>query len=467
MPNHATLNRRDFVAVSAKTAATLAAGAALTSSLYAAPANDERRRPRIAAVFTEFRFRSHAYNILDCFFKPYLFRGDLVDPGVDVVSFYADQFPAGDMARAVSKRFKVPLYETIDKALRLGGKDLAVDGVLLIGEHGNYPFDKLGRHLYPRKQMFDEVLAVMRASDRFVPVFNDKHLSYRWDWAKEMYDASRAHEFPLMAGSSVPLAERVPSLELPARPEFNDAVSIHGGGLESYDFHGLEVLQSIVEKRTGGETGISRVELLSGPLYKAAVEEGRWSDALVNAAMDAEKRMDRKRGPHPDVPARPQVPGAPEPFESPVPTPAGGHAIVVTYKDGLQGTVLRVGSDSGRWNFACRLKDDGKPRATALFNGPWGNRCLFRALSHAIQHLFVKKEEPYPVERTLLVTGALDAAMHSHARWGRPVETPHLEFAYKPADDAKFNENGESWKIITDDTPQPTTFDPGDARYVQ
>ena len=66
--------------------------------------------------------------------------------------------------------------------------------------------------------------------------------------------------------------------------------------------------------------------------------------------------------------------------------------------------------------FACRLRGRTQPLATALFNGPWGNRCLFKALSHAIQHLFRTRSEPYPVERTLLATGILEAAMTSFAR---------------------------------------------------
>src|SRR3954452_21350742 len=82
-------------------------------------------RPKVAAIFTELRFRSHAYNFLINLMGKYLFRGQRVDPGVDVVSFYADQFPAGDMAREASKRFSVPLFATIDQALCLGGKSLA------------------------------------------------------------------------------------------------------------------------------------------------------------------------------------------------------------------------------------------------------------------------------------------------------------------------------------------------------
>jgi hypothetical protein len=142
------------------------------------------------------------------------------------------------------------------------------------------------------------------------------------------------------------------------------------------------------------------------------------------------------------------------------------HALLVTYKDGLRAAVLKVGYDSNRWNFACRLKGQNEPRAVAMFNSPWGNRGLFKALSHAIQHLFVERREPYPVERTLLVSGALDAAMHAHQA-SKPLVTPHLEFSYQPVDFRGMRENGRSWEIITRQTPQPTTFEPGDKKFVQ
>src|SRR5262249_21170482 len=163
-------------------------------------------RPRVAAVFTELRFRSHAFNFLENFLEPYVFNGKKTDPGMDVVSFYADQFPENDMACDVSKRYRVPLYKTIAEAVCCGGKDLAVDAVLLIGEHGEYPFNDLEQHQYPRKEFFDEIVKVVEASGRPIPIFNDKHLSYRWDWAKEMHDRAKRLGIPFMAGSSVPLA---------------------------------------------------------------------------------------------------------------------------------------------------------------------------------------------------------------------------------------------------------------------
>src|SRR5262249_34583015 len=151
------------------------------------------------------------------------------------------------------------------------GEELAVDAVLLIGEHGEYPFNELGQHQYPRKEFFDEIVKVVEASGQAIPIFNDKHLSYRWDWAEEMYDRAKRLKIPLMAGSSVPLAQRIPALEFPADARVTEALAIHGGGVESYDFHGLEILQSLIEFRRGGETGVARVQFLEGEaLQKAA-----------------------------------------------------------------------------------------------------------------------------------------------------------------------------------------------------
>src|SRR5262245_61229408 len=182
----------------------MAAGAALGLANLPLPATETRKRPKVAAIFTEFTYRSHAHVILENFLEPYLFNGRRTEPGVEVVSFYRDQAPAGDMAAEVSRRYKVPIFRTIEQALCLGGKELAVDAVLSIGEHGRYPVNKLGQVEYPRKRFFDEAVAVMRRSKRSVPLFNDKHLSYRWDWAKQMYDDAVKLGVPLMAGSSVP-----------------------------------------------------------------------------------------------------------------------------------------------------------------------------------------------------------------------------------------------------------------------
>ncbi len=147
------LTRREFLnqTAVAGTLVSIMGGVSLAAKPSAVPG---RKRPRVAAIFTVLRFRSHAYNILENFLGPYYFRGKLVDPGVDVVSFYADQFPDDDMAKEVSGRFGIPLCKTIEEAMCVGGQKLAVDAVLSIGEHGSYPYNERGQHLYPRKRFF-------------------------------------------------------------------------------------------------------------------------------------------------------------------------------------------------------------------------------------------------------------------------------------------------------------------------
>ena len=450
-------NRRHFLGTLASAGAVTAAG-----DVWSQPA---RKRPRIAAVFTEFRFRSHAYNILENFFDPYLFNGQLVDPGVDIVAFYADQFPLRDMARRVASRRRIPLFGSIGEALRVGGQQLDVDGVLSIGEHGDSPLNSLGQKMYPRKRFFDEMVQVMQQSQRYVPIFNDKHLSYRWDWGLEMYRTAQQLGIPLMAGSSVPLAERRPSLELDPGVEIEEAVSVHGGGLESYDFHAFEVLQSMVESRQGGETGISQVQLVSGNDLNDVLDRAQVSRDLVDAAMAAESRTKSARQPRPNI-ARGLLPEAPPKPGTRLPRPRA-HVVRLVYADGLRAALVKVGNTSDRWNFACRLRGRSQPQATAFYNGPWGNRCLFKALSHAIQHLFVTRSQPYPVERTLLATGVLEAAMQSFARGGQAVRTPHLELDYAPIDFRAMRERGDSWKLITTQTAQPADFAPGDRRFLR
>ena len=340
-----------------------------------------------------------------------------------------------------SSRF--PIFKTIDEALCLGGNELAVDAVLSIGEHGNYPTNKLGQLEYPRKRFFDEVVAVMERSKRFVPLFNDKHLSYRWEWAKRMYDTARRLGIPLMAGSSVPLAQRIPPLELPADAKIVEAVSIHGGGVESYDFHGLEVLQSMVEARRGGETGVTRVEFLSGEALWKAADDGRWSEDLAEAALAAEvgekvsvarlRQEKRRQGPRHSAhlqrrPPRDRAQGRRKrhPLEFRLPARRRNR----TARD----AVLR------------RPVEQPQPVQGALARDP----------AALLQH----RESPYPVERTLLATGILDAAMHSRHE-NRPARHAAPGLRLQAARLPRHARNGgESWKIITEGTAEPTGITP-------
>ena len=112
--------------------------------------------------------------------------------------------PPTDLGRAKARRHGVRLSPTIADALTLGTGKLAVDAVLLIAEHGDYPFNAKLQKLYPRGRFFREVLDVFQTSGRSVPVFIDKHLSYDRPRPGGWSTSARTAKVPLMAGSSLP-----------------------------------------------------------------------------------------------------------------------------------------------------------------------------------------------------------------------------------------------------------------------
>src|ERR1700681_4306226 len=130
---NSTTNRRQFLGARAIAAGGLLCG----GGIHAA---EPRRRPRVAAIYTVCHHRSHAHVILENFLTPYLFNGKLMQPAVEIASVYADQIAKNaDLTEGLVRQFKLPRFKTIAEALTLGGKELAVDAVLSIGEHGDYP----------------------------------------------------------------------------------------------------------------------------------------------------------------------------------------------------------------------------------------------------------------------------------------------------------------------------------------
>ncbi len=139
-------------------------------------------------------------------------------------------------------------------------------------------------------------MKVFRASGRSVPVFSDKHLSWNWDWAKEMYDTSRAMGFPFMAGSSLPVTWRTPSVEMPLGARISEALCVCYGGVDSYDFHGLETIQCMVERRRGGETGVEWVQAYRGEKFWEALQRGRLAAAADGRGALPQPHARRPRG---------------------------------------------------------------------------------------------------------------------------------------------------------------------------
>src|SRR5437763_11644720 len=152
-------------------------------------------RKRVAGIVTEYRRHSHADVILGKILEGYFHDGRDM-PQLRLVSLYVDQTPTGDMSRALAQKHGFTIHDTIEGAVTRGRKEIAVDGVLIIGEHGRYPTNERDQLLYPRRRFFEAVTNVFARYRRSAPVFNDKHLAATWTDARWMYDRARELHVP-------------------------------------------------------------------------------------------------------------------------------------------------------------------------------------------------------------------------------------------------------------------------------
>src|SRR3954447_5444892 len=112
-----------------------------STALLLAPvlARGDTPRKKIAFLGTEVRTHSHAQHFLDRMTLGYNWAGEWLAPRVEVASIYVDQTPQGDLSKGRIARHGLKQFPTIEEALTLGKSDLAVDGVVIIAEHGKYP----------------------------------------------------------------------------------------------------------------------------------------------------------------------------------------------------------------------------------------------------------------------------------------------------------------------------------------
>ena len=68
-----------------------------------------RQRPRVAAIVTEYRPRSHADVLVTKLLEGYTLFWTPVQPRVEVVSLYTDQVPANDISREIAARHSLPI----------------------------------------------------------------------------------------------------------------------------------------------------------------------------------------------------------------------------------------------------------------------------------------------------------------------------------------------------------------------
>jgi hypothetical protein len=409
------LTRRSFLAT---------ASFALGSAVHAA----EPAKRKLAVVTNVWTYRSHAWHMAERFLHGYPIKGKWHQPPFEVIAAYVDQKPEGDLSADRAKEFGFTIYPTVEEAVRRGGEKLAVDAVLVIGEHGNHPKNEFGQIQYPRYQYFKKITDVYKKDGKTAPIFNDKHLSWKFEWAKEMVDRSRELKFGLCAGSSLPVTWRMPAIDMPFGAEIEEAMCVAFGGLDVYDFHALETIQCMVERRKGGEAGVKSVQAFRGDAVWKNLAAGNWGNGLFETCLARSQTLAQAPTLSHRYPTAAQMKMW---VKDPV-------AYRIEYTDGLKATMLLASGLVQDFTFAAKLKGEKEPLSTLFYLPPNPNVTYSAALMSRAEETFVTGKSPTPIERTLLTSGLTAAGLRSLAEGGKRRETPHLAVKYQVGEESLF-----------------------------
>lgn len=418
IPWNPRLSRREMLGITG-----MAGLAALTGTAAVAAPWATQTRPRIACLVTYWgATRSHADWIIAKLMDGYWWQGAHMPSRVDVVSVYIHQLQESGLGQKICKSKTIPIFRTVGEAVTLGGSELAVDGVVIVGEHGEYPTNLKGQWMLPRWWIYQQVIRVFEQSNRSVPVFNDKHFSTSWDEAKWMFDKSRELKFPLTGGSSIPTYFRKPEIELDNDTPIKSSIVVGGASDEGALFHCVDVLQAFVERRKGGETGVRAVQCIRGHETWKWTERNPWAARLLESVRTS---FDLKRGHFQEI-ARPNV-------------------CIVEYNDGTKAAVYS-GAGVG-WTYAGEIEGREDPAIVSMLGwpGPFSQYHAANAQPHWITEMMVTKKEPFNAERLLLSTGIVAYNMESNwengrfSAIGRRIETPFMNMTYRSTRGPQFN----------------------------
>ena len=437
------VTRREFLAQGSLSASALAAGSLATSSLIDLPvsaaepqeslAQGGSPRKKIAFLGTVVFRHSHAQHFLDRHCMGYTWAGRWQSPRFDVASVYIEQQQKeGDLSAQRIEKYKLKQYSSIADALTLGTSKLAVDGVVIIGEHGDYPTNEKGQRRYPRYDWFKQIVKVFEASGKSCPVFNDKHLSTDWNECVEMVEDSKRLGFPFLAGSSLPVTWRFPSIDMPIDTPLKESVCVCYGGVDSYDFHGLETAQCMSERRRGGEVGIAAVTALKG--------QALWDEMDKPSREDTRKLFVAAMTRSHNLPVEGGFPTDPVTYEWAKRVMNGTIAYFIEHRDGFRTTMFLCPIQD--FNYAGMRSDNGEIISCQMYlpMPTHGSTTadFFNPLARHIENLVLEGKTPYPIERTLLTSGMVIGGVESLAADGKRYATEQMAVRYTNANPPAF-----------------------------
>lgn len=419
MRSSSSLSRRHWLAITSAIAAGRPFDSPLTRSLLAdelpksEPPNLSGPPKLVTGVLTTYFKGSHSDVLIGRLLEGWKIDGG-VGPNLKLASLYIDQTVNTEFGRELAKKHRIPIFDTIEGAVTAGTKGIPIDGVLSIGEHGVYPRNELGQDMYPRRKFFQEITDTFEKYGKVVPVFNDKHLGPQWEDALWMYNRAKQMNVPFMAGSSLVVGYRSPDITIPLNSDLESAVAIGYAELDRYGIHTLEFLQSMAEKRRGGEVGVKTVQCLTGDAVWSAVESGQISMSVLEAAAEVSTHTE---GSSLQTSRRPD-----------------DVMFLFEYNDGFVAAALMLNGFARSISAAVQLKGQDKPLASRAEERTEPRFPHFAFLLHAVERMIHTGKPAYPVERTLLTSGILDRALTSRAQGGVRLNTPELAIAYQPND---------------------------------
>jgi hypothetical protein len=413
------IRRRSFMAGCAATAAYASTG------VFPGSAHAQEPRKKVAFLGTVVFKHSHAQHFLDRHCMGYTWGGQWQAPRFDVASVYIEQEQKeNDLAQQRIEKYKLKRVPSIAEALTLGTSKLAVDGVVVIAEHGDYPSNEKGQRRYPRYDWFKQIVKVFEQTGQSCPVFNDKHLSTVWSECVEMVEDSKRLKFPFLAGSSLPVTWRFPAIDMPVDTPLKESVCVGYGGVDSYDFHALETAQCMSERRRGGEVGISSVTALKGDALWLEMEKSSREDTrkLFVAAMTRSHNLPVEGG----------FPTAPVTYEWAKRVMGSTIGYFIEHRDGFKTTMFLCPIQD--FNYAGMRSDNGQIISCQMYlpMPTHGSTTadFFNPLARHIETLVLEGKTPYPVERTLLTSGMVIGGVESLAAGGTKFDTPQMQVVY-------------------------------------
>lgn len=188
---------------------------------------------------------------------------------------------------------------------------------------------------------------------------------------------------------------------------------VGGAADEGALFHCVDVLQSFVERRQGGETGVRSVQCIRGPETWKWTERNPWAGKLLESVR---KNFDLK-------------PGHFQQIEKP-------NVCLVEYTDGTKAAVYS-GQGVG-WTYAGEIEGRKDPAVVSMLGwpGPFSQYHASNSQPHWITEMMITGKEPFNAERLLLSTGIVAYNMESNwenGRYqaiGRRIETPFMNMNY-------------------------------------